>query len=241
MIPWWTGAAVLTAWSLGIVVVVVLGSPVGGGAAAIVVLLVWVVAIVVRRSLVMPAALCAVTLFLGLWRAGLSPPASLPSGMAGQAVTVAGQVAEDPVQPRHGLRLVVSDPVRHLRVLATVYGSRSIHYGDLVLLTGRLEPPPRFEAFDYAAYLADHGISGILQSPRLVQVVPHPGDPLHSAIFAMRHALVAGIDRALPEPQAALLLGVVFGYRQALPRPLEQAMIACGLIVTVFVHTAVRW
>jgi competence protein ComEC len=110
-----------------------------------------------------------------------------------------------------------------------------VHYGDLVLLTGRLEAAPRFDTFDYASYLADHGISGILQSPHLVRVLAHPGDPLHTAIFAIRHALVAGIDRALPEPQAALLLGVVFGYRQALPRALEQQMIACGLIHIVVI------
>ncbi|HYS02700.1 MAG TPA: ComEC/Rec2 family competence protein, partial [Candidatus Eisenbacteria bacterium] len=81
----------------------------------------------------------------------------------------------------------------------------------------------------------DHGISGILQSPHVVRVLAHPGDPLHATIFAIRHALVAGIDRALPEPQAALLLGVVFGYRQALPRALEQQMIACGLIHIVVI------
>lgn len=233
MIPWWTGAAVLTAWSLGIVVAVLL-QPALGPAVAVTLLLVLFAALV-RRALVITAVLAALALCLGLLRGGLSPPASIPAAVAGQVVTIAGQVDDDPVQPRHGLRLVVWDPALHLRILATIYGTRSVHYGDLVLLTGRLQPAPRFETFDYAAYLADHGISGILQSPHLVRVMGHPGDPLHSVIFAIRHALVAGIDRTLPEPQAALLLGVVFGYRQALPRALEEAMIACGLIHIVVI------
>src|SRR4029077_16746272 len=41
--------------------------------------------------------------------------------------------------------------------------------------------------------------------------------------------------RALPEPQAALLLGVVFGYRAALPPVLQQQMIASGLIHIVVI------
>jgi competence protein ComEC len=155
--------------------------------------------------------------------------------MVGRDVTIAGQVDDDPGQARQGKRLVIQVAQLHARVLATVYGSTPVHYGDLVLLTGRLEPPPRFDTFDYAAYLADHGISGIVQSPRLVRVVPHAGDPIHTVIFTVRHGLVASIDRALPEPQAALMLGVVFGYRRALPRVLEQQMIASGLIHIVVI------
>ena len=233
MVPWWSGAAILTAWSLGIVLAVLLHPAVGQ--AAIAALLLVLIAALVRPTLGLLTGLAVLALCLGLWRGGLSPPAALPAALAGQVVTIAGQVDDDPVEPRRGLRLVVLDPVRRLRVLATVYGTRSVHYGDLVLLTGRLEPAPRFETFDYAAYLADHGISGVLQSAHLIRVVPHPGDPVHGVIFAARHALVTGIDRTLPEPQAALLLGVVFGYRQALPRPLEQAMIACGLIHIVVI------
>ena len=56
------------------------------------------------------------------------------------------------------------------------------------------------------------------------------GDPLHALLFAVRHAVVQTVDRALPEPQAALLLGVVFGYRAPLPPLLQQQMIASGLV-----------
>jgi len=74
-----------------------------------------------------------------------------------------------------------------------------------------------------------------MPSAKLVRVASNPGDPLHAMLFGLRHAVIAAIDRALPEPQAALLLGVVFGYRAALPRPLEQQMIASGLIHIVVI------
>src|SRR5207245_8626604 len=190
---------------------------------------------VIQRSMALVALAAAVALGLGVMRGTLSSTPTLAAGLRGQETTVAGEVDDDPVAHRHGTRLIIRVATLHTRVLATVYGAPVVHYGDLVLLTGRLEAAPRFDTFDYASYLADHGISGILQSPHLVRVLPHAGDPLHAAIFAVRHALVAGIDRALPEPQAALLLGVVFGYRQALPRALEQQMMAGGLVHIVVI------
>ena len=69
-----------------------------------------------------------------------------------------------------------------------------------------------------------------MPSARLVRVAAHPGEPLHAAPFAVRLALIDTLDRALPEPQVALALGVVFGYRAALPTSLQQHMIASGLI-----------
>jgi competence protein ComEC len=54
-------------------------------------------------------------------------------------------------------------------------------------------------------------------------------------LFALRHAVIAAVDQALPEPQAALLLGVVFGYRAALPPVLQQQMVASGLIHIVVI------
>jgi len=89
---------------------------------------------------------------------------------------------------------------------------------------------PRFAQFDYKAYLAEQGIAGVMPSARLVRATAGSGDPLHAALFTLRHALVETVDRALPEPQAALLLGIVFGYRVALPPLLQQQMIASGLV-----------
>jgi len=148
-----------------------------------------------------------------------------PSGGAAHALTI-----------RLDHILVQGRQVRsHLRVQATLYGGVPVHYGDLVLLSGRLETPPSFEQFDYRTYLSEQGIAAVMQAAVLVRDTPHPGDPLHTALFSIRHGLTASVDRALPEPQGALLLGEVFGYRAALPLALEQQMIASGLIHIVVI------
>ncbi len=213
--------------------------------AAAVLLLVAAIAVAVARPpLTLVVLLTSIVFVLGAGRAQVAPTVALPPGLSSAPQSVAGMVDDDP-QPRHnatrisvrvdrilGVSLAAA---RTLRIQAIVYGGVPIHYGDLVLLAGPLEPPPRFDQFDYQAYLAEQGIAGVMPSARLVRNTAHSGGPFHTALFAVRHAVVGSVDRALPEPQAALVLGVVFGYRAALPPTLEQAMIASGLIHIVVI------
>ena len=234
-------AAVLTAWSVGVVVAVLLRPlmpwlVVAAVMAAVVALL--------KRPLALVAALSLIAVLAGAARATMAPAVALPPGLAGQLVAVSGVVDDDPIDRRGSRRLTVQldrlltragDLPSRLRIQAAVYGATPIHYGDLVLLTGELQAPPRFDQFDYRAYLAEQGIAAVMPSARLVRVTAHPGDPLHTMLFGLRHGVIDAVDRSLPEPQAALLLGVVFGYRVALPRRLEQQMIASGLIHIVVI------
>ncbi|HYS01619.1 MAG TPA: DUF4131 domain-containing protein, partial [Candidatus Eisenbacteria bacterium] len=117
-LPWWIGALVLTAWSVGILVMVLLRP------------LVWVLLVPaflialaiswIRRSIAIVALAAAVALSLGVMRGHLSSTPELAAGLRGQETTVAGQVDDDPVTHRHGTRLVVRVATLHTRLLATV-------------------------------------------------------------------------------------------------------------------------
>ncbi len=198
----------------------------------------------INRRLVLVAGLCFAAALTGAARGATAATVELPAGLAGQNVAVSGSVDDDPVDHRGSRRLTVrldhmltsaGEIASSLRIEAVVYGITPVHYGDLVLLSGGLQAPPRFDQFDYRAFLAEQGIAGVMPSARLVRVTSHAGDPLHTVLFGLRHAVIDAVDRALPEPQAALLLGVVFGYRAALPRLLQQQMIASGLIHIVVI------
>ena len=232
---------VLTGWCAGIMAAVLL-SPLtpwlvlGATSTAFVAL--------VNRRLALVAGLCFAAAVMGAARGALASTVQLPPSLAGQVVAVSGSVDDDPVDHRGARRLTVrldhvltsaGEIASGLRIEVAVYGATPVHYGDLVLLSGELQAPPRFDQFDYRAFLAEQGIAGVMPSARLVRVTSHPGDALHTMLFGLRHAVITAIDRALPEPQAALLLGVVFGYRAALPRLLEQQMIASGLIHIVVI------
>ena len=198
----------------------------------------------IDRRLALLAGLSLAAFLIGAGRAALAPTVALPAGLAGQTVSVSGIVDDDPVERKASRRLVVrldhvltgaGQTAAGLRIEATVYGMTPVKYGDLVLLSGEIQVPPRFEQFDYRAYLAEQGIAGVMPSARLIRVTAHGGDALHAGLLAIRHAVIDAVDRALPEPQAALLLGVVFGYRAALPPVLQQQMIASGLIHIVVI------
>jgi competence protein ComEC len=198
----------------------------------------------VRRSLIPVISLTFIALLLGAGRGTLAPRPELPASLTGQNVLVAGIVDDDPVDRKATRRLTVrvdrvldgaGQTAHNLRLQATIYGLTPVHFGDRILLAGELQEPPRFEQFDYRTFLAEQGIVGVMPSARLIRVTTHDGDPFHTALFAVRHALIDAVDRALPEPQAALLLGVVFGYRAALPPLLKQQMIASGLIHIVVI------
>jgi competence protein ComEC len=197
-----------------------------------------------NQRLALVATLCFAAALMGGARGATAAKIELPPELNGQVVAVSGSVDDDPVDRRGARRLTVrldhvlasaGEIASGLRIEAAVYGTTPVHYGDLVLLSGELQAPPRFDQFDYRTFLAEQGIAGVMPSARLVRVTSHAGDPLHTMLFGLRHAVIDAVDRALPEPQAALLLGVVFGYRAALPRRLEQQMIASGLIHIVVI------
>src|SRR5712692_6815091 len=234
-------AAVLTAWSMGIMAAVLL-SPLR--AWLLLALGMAVAAVLIDRRLALLAGVSLAALLIGAGRGSVAATVELPAGVVGQTVSVSGTVDDDPVDRKTSRRLTVrldhvatgaTQNPSHLRIQATVYGMTPVRYGDLVLLNGEIEQPPRFDQFDYRAYLSEQGIAGVMPSARLVRVTSHGGDPLHTALLVLRHAVIEAVDRALPEPQAALVLGVVFGYRAALPPVLQQQMIASGLIHIVVI------
>ena len=198
----------------------------------------------IDRHLALLAGLSLAAFLLGAGRGALAATVELPPDLAGQSVSVSGTVDDDPVARKASRRLTVH--VDHVvtgaeqssvafRIEATVYGMTPVNYGDLVLLAGEIQQPPRFDQFDYRTYLAEQGIAGVMPGARLVRVTSHGGDRFHGTLLGLRHAVVEAVDRALPEPQAALLLGIVFGYRAALPSTLQQQMIASGLIHIVVI------
>lgn len=152
-------------------------------------------------------------------------------------VEVKGRVAEDPRQREKSTLIRLSD-------LAILQGGaerkvsgdlllrvpRLSHYsyGDLLLLKGKLETPPRLDNFDYKGYLAQQGIYSIMSFPRVKVVgkeeATRPGD----WVYLLRRRLAGALQRALPEPQSALAQGLLLGLRSDIPSDLQQAFNRTG-------------
>src|SRR5438093_2470466 len=126
-------------------------------------------------------------------------------------------------------------------------------YGDLLEIRGKLETPPSFDDFDYREYLFRRGVDSIAAYPK-VRVLEHGrGDSLRSTLIDFRRYLSSALSEVLPDPEATLATGILFGARANIPHDLNEDMQATGtshlvavsgqnvVLVAAFVIAALAW
>jgi len=160
------------------------------------------------------------------------------AALAGQTVTVAGAAADDPKAVAGGYEILLQPgslltadgrvlaPPGNLLVKAR--GQASISYGDRLEVSGRLRLPDERPGFDRRAYLAQRQVLLELAASR-VSSRPAPWSPAQLP-SQLRESYRSAIESLLPQPHAAVLLGVVLGIRGGVPLRLEQALQATGLV-----------
>src|SRR5215212_6499533 len=100
-------------------------------------------------------------------------------------------------------------------VLVRLPRTAAYDYGDGLEVRGRLTPPPDSPGSGYGAALRRQGV--------------------RAALYALRHRLEGAIQTALPEPHAALLVGILLGGSGTMPADFRQDMRTVGLTHVVAV------
>ena len=95
-------------------------------------------------------------------------------------------------------------------------------YGDRLLLTGALKPPPDLDDFDYPAFLARQGIGTVMAFPDVVLLSEGEGAAFRRWLLGARRRLAESLVRAVPEPQAAFGQAILLGIRDGLPDELVE-------------------
>lgn len=149
-----------------------------------------------------------------------------------QEVTLTGLVVDEPDVRDRGVNLRVQvetlavgdEAPRPVTGLVLVQAPRFpvLNYGTRFEATGRLETPPEDEQFSYRAYLARQDIYSLMTWPRLTVLAEGEGSPLYHAIYAFKGRAQDTINQLIPEPQAALLSGILLGNDNGLPPELVQ-------------------
>ncbi len=172
-------------------------------------------------------------LFLGLWRYDWARPRLTPGPLAayndGEAVTFRGVVINDPL-PRDrwtNLQVIVHDLSTNGawmpsdgQVLVQVPSYASYYYGDELQVRGKLETPADFDGFSYRTYLARQGIHSQLRYPDITMLARDRGQPVPAALYTLKRRAQSVITAILPEPEAALLTGILVGSDQGIPQSL---------------------
>jgi len=107
-------------------------------------------------------------------------------------------------------------------------GDEVLRYGDRVRLSGVLGPPPVIQGFDYAGYLARQGIFGILSDPAVTLVAHGKASPIVATLFAYRRRALETLKKIFPEPECALLAGILLGEESAIPVTLQDSFSRTG-------------
>jgi competence protein ComEC len=193
----------------------------------------------------MPAAVLAsvpiALASLGMLRGDATRLAAGPDSVAAAIglgeLAIHGTVTDAP-RPREDRWQVVLDdvtaeadgravPLRG-RLLAWVPRSVPLVAGDRIGLRAALEEPPILDDFDYRAYLARQGIPAVARSFDVERVGRRSGGVLDT-LSGLRDGLAGGLNDIVPEPEAALGVGILLGIRSGIDPTLEEAFASAGL------------
>ncbi len=216
--PWWVAAA-----------------PCALGGAALV---------VARRPAHVAGGLALLAVALALLHpttAGGPPPGTALARQVGegQVAALRGVVVDQPVPRERAQRLRLRvDAVRSREgewwpasgyAQVTARPVPPLHYGEILELRGKVETPEAGAGLSYGAYLRRQGIVAVVAFPRVARLGQAQGEaPWRNTLFALRDRLASGIEALLPEPQAALVQGILIGRRTTLPATLQEQLSRSG-------------
>lgn len=103
-----------------------------------------------------------------------------------------------------------------------------VEYGNTITARGRITTPAEFDTFSYSDFLARDGIFSVMSNANIEVTERGGGSPFYRALFDAKAALQANISRALPEPEAALLSGILLGNERGIDPKLSEAFSRVG-------------
>jgi len=197
----------------------------------------------VKGTLKLPPFLLLVALGAGALRYQLSRPAFGPGDLAyyhgGGEVELTATVSQSP-EPRDTVTLLRLEaeslqqagqtPPLKVRgaLLAMLPPDQGWHYGDRLILRGTLTPPPESETFSFRNFLARQGIFSYMAYPQVQWIESGAGNPLMTAIDALRQRAHRVVEALFPPPEAPLLDGILLGLDKGLPPSIEEAFRRTG-------------
>ncbi len=178
-------------------------------------------------------ALALLALTLGGLRMALVPGSSELARYNNQGgVSIEGVVSAVPGLRDSGAQLrVTADtliqggarlPVSGVVLVQSAQG-RSVRHGDRVRATGLLLRPWAFDSFSWSDQLARSGVFSIMREASLQVLASGQGAPLPAALARLNERAGQLVTRNLPDPQAALLKGILLGNESGLSPSVRQA------------------
>jgi competence protein ComEC len=113
-------------------------------------------------------------------------------------------------------------------VLVTAPRATAAHYGDEITATDALSVPGQSDTFSYSDYLARSGVFATMQNAAVEVLSSGHGSPIYAALLDFKARTYDNITRALPEPNASLLAGVLLGNTSGIAPEVDDAFSRVG-------------
>ncbi|PIR45583.1 MAG: hypothetical protein COV09_00605 [Candidatus Vogelbacteria bacterium CG10_big_fil_rev_8_21_14_0_10_50_13] len=171
---------------------------------------------------------------LGLGRVYFLPaPSSELIAQVGQTITVEGKIATEPDERLNFVQLFVRPDGYRDKILVRAPLYPEFSYGDIVLVTGKLEWPENFTTetgrqFDYQKYLNKDGVFFIINRPTVELTTPAELS-LRGGLFEIKRAFSARLGQMISEPAVSLLDGLILGEKQGLGTEWNERFRVVGL------------
>lgn len=153
----------------------------------------------------------------------------------GEKKAFVGTVCDEPQAKELALKFCFEPGGQKERILVTAARYPEYSYGDKLWITGSIELPENFEAyeggpmFDYVSYLGKDGIRFIMKRAKIEDLMENHANPIVSALFSIKKAFLGNIERLTPEPYSSLVAGILLGEKGLLPEELSTAFKRTGL------------
>lgn len=109
-------------------------------------------------------------------------------------------------------------------ILVRLTNDYDLAYGDPVRVRGRLETPPEDEDFSYREYLLRQGIHSLLRTNSVTRLpFGEQRNPFWDFLYRLRASLYKEVNSLFPQPEAALLNGILLGLESDIPADIQQA------------------
>ncbi len=175
--------------------------------------------------------------FLRLDIAELRAPQVLENRVGARTV-LTGIVTDEPDERGNHTKLAVTivnnDGKKEGRVLVTTDVHPRYAYGDRLRIVGGIQLPKTFEeegrVFDYPMYLRKEGICCVMYYPQVEKIAESKGNVIVATLFNLKDAFLERVSRVIPEPQNALLAGLVVGAKQSLGEQYLELFRRVGII-----------
>ena len=174
----------------------------------------------------------------------LAPTPQIPAldSYLGERISLEGVIIEDPDKREDTMHLTIRvDTVnakvisKRAKILVIEDRFTEARYGDRVRVSGVVKRPESFETetgrtFEYRKYLLASGITHVISFGNLKILSQGEGNPVIGALLSLKHLMLSGIQASVPEPESALLAGLLLGEKQSLGVPITDAFRKAGVI-----------